>query len=158
LFEQAEGEVEWLRVELRQQAKLVTQAQREIVQLRSEVENHQKLCSDAMKDANHLRGDLKSLTATVDELEASNRVRTAQIATLEQENQTTKVEIAKLTKCFNDSLHVANAAKKEIEDQKSAVAVNSVASTESIALVAQDQVEKTEGRRAGAYSGHYLPI
>jgi hypothetical protein len=55
-----------------------------------------------------------------------------------------KVEMTKLTELFNDSLHAANAAKKEIEDQKSAVTINSVASTESLAVVAQEKAEETK--------------
>ncbi len=137
LFEQAEGEADWLRVELKQQAKLVTQAERDVVQLRTEFEGQKKLYAIAINEASHLR-------AVVDGLDASNRARTAQFAILEQEKETMKAEITKLTKCFNDSLHAANAAKKEIEDQKAVVVMKSVASTESIAVVAQDQVEETK--------------
>lgn len=52
--------------------------------------------------------------------------------------------MTKLTKRFNDALHPANAAKKEIEDQKAAVPIKSIASIESIAVVAPEQVEETK--------------
>ena len=153
LFKQAEGEVEWLRVELKQQTKVVAQAQREVAELRSEVGDQKKLYSDAKNEASHLRGDLSSLNATVDELEASNSARMAQIATLEQEKQTMEAEMTKLTKRFNDSLHAANAAKKEIEDQKLEAALKSIASTKSIAVVAQEQVEQTKAEEQESNPG-----
>jgi predicted nucleic acid-binding Zn-ribbon protein len=141
---EAKSQVQTLTTELSSQKKLVKQAEGEVEWLRSELEDQKKLYTDAMNEVSHLRGDLKSLTAKVDELEASNSARTAQIATLEQEKQTMKAEMTKLTERFNDSLHAANGAKKEIEDQKSAVDIKFVATTESTAVAAQEQVEETK--------------
>lgn len=120
---EAKGQVQTLTTELCSLKKLVKQAEGEAEWLISELEDQKKLYSDAMNEASHLRVDLNSLTATADELEASNSALTAQIATSEQEKQTMTAEMTKLTKLFNDSLHAANAAQKEIEDQKLEVAI-----------------------------------
>jgi hypothetical protein len=142
--ELADGEARFKSAEARATAaeRQLAEANGLVQTLTTELSSQKKLYSDAKNKANDLRGDLKSLTAKVGELEASNSARTAQIATLEQEKQTMKAEMTKLTERFNDPLHAANAAKKEIEDQKPAVDIKSVASTESIAVAAQEQVEE----------------
>lgn len=144
--ELANGEARVKSAEARATAaeRQLTEAKGQVQTLATELSSQKKLYSEAKNEASHLRGDLNSLTATVDEMEASNRARTTQIATLQQEKQTMTAEMTKLTKRFNDALHAANAAKKEIEDQKRAVAIEFIASTETIAVVAQEQVKEAK--------------
>jgi hypothetical protein len=61
--------------------------------------------------------------------------------------------MTKLTKSSNNPFHAANVAKKEIEDQNPAITVNSIASTESIAVVAGEQVEETTAEEQESIPG-----
>jgi chromosome segregation ATPase len=136
---EAQCQVQTLTTELSSQKQLFTQAE-------GEVEDQKKLYEVAKNEASQLR-------VAVNKLEASNRARTAQCATSEEEKQAMKVEMTKLTERSNDSLHAANAAQNEIEDQKLEVAIKSITSTESIAVVAREQVEQTKAEEQESIPG-----